>query len=141
MGDMKIIIGVSEIVYGLVFIALNWRYRFGERYYYLVAINRSYFRAHSRAIGKAMDTQERLLERSLKVEVPKKQPSRTLQWLFYIAAFAILCLGITSLVNYRNIALEMVIPIAGFLSLPILISEARYYERNEERLTQNPVDE
>ena len=133
---MRILIGISEIVYGLMFIALNWRYRFGERYYYLVAINRAYLRSHSRVIGKAIDTQERLLERSLKVEVPKKQHSRILQWLFYIAAFAILCLGITALLNYRDFTFEIVIPIAGFLSLPILISEARYYERNEERLTQ-----
>jgi hypothetical protein len=97
---MRILIGISEIVYGLMFIALNWRYRFGERYYYLVAINRAYLRSHWRVIGKAIDTQERLLERSLKVEVPKKTKFKDSAMAFLYSGFRYSMSG-----DYRSIEL------------------------------------
>ncbi len=125
---MQVLIGLSEIVLAILFIVLTWRLDFVERYFRIGEIQESFFRAHSKRIDKWLERRE------------KKNPEpylrghpRILQWVWSIAALALIALGVGALLNLREyMLLEIIIPIGMFLTILLFLSVGKHSNANNE---------
>jgi hypothetical protein len=115
---MQIFIGLSEIVLGIIFIVLIWRCDLVERYFRIGEIQKSFMRARSKRIDRWLERRgETQGERYL------REHPRLLQWIWTIASFAGIALGVGAVFNLREyMLLEIIIPIGMFLTILLFLS-------------------
>ena len=119
---MQYFIGLSEIVLAVLFIVLTWKLNFVERYFRIGEIQESFIRAHSYRIDRWLERRDEKNPGNYLREHP-----RILQWVWSIAALALIALGMGALLNLREyMLLEIIIPIGMFLTIMLFLSVGKH---------------
>jgi hypothetical protein len=117
--QMRIFIGLSEIVLGITYLILIWKRRHNlvDYYFYIGDIQANFMNAHFNRVGKWWErARESQANRYL------REHPRPLQYIWTVGSLAFIALGIGSILNFWEYRLlEIIIPIGGFIGVILML--------------------
>jgi hypothetical protein len=95
---MWLVVGLAEILLGLILISLSWNYRFGKAIYDYREAHEAFARAHFKSWGDALESIDAKMKKYPRIYDEDRKFIKYYQWLTYLGSVIIIGFGVRALI-------------------------------------------